>query len=233
VFELSNKPKVRNFAMEKQLNIVFCLPGETFSGAFLECWSRLVAFCMKNNIQPILSRAQSCNIYYVRNMCLEPDIKRGPGQKPFDGKIDYDYIMWIDSDIMFTTEQFMQLLSHGSDIVSGVYLMQGGREFATVKDWDEEYFKVNGSFRHFTPQDLEGSEELIEVAYTGMGFMLMKKGVMESLEYPWFKPIEKCIGSMVDFTTEDVSFCLRAKEAGWRILIDPAVKVGHEKKIVL
>ncbi len=34
-------------------------------------------------------------------------------------------------------------------------------------------------------------------------------------------------------TMEDVSFCLRAKENGFKIHIDPAIRVGHEKKIVL
>ena len=65
-----------------------------------------------------------------------------------------------------------------------------------------------------------------------MGFMLIKKGVFESMEYPWFKPIEKRIGQMVDFTMEDVGFCLTAKERRYKILIDPMVRVGHEKKVV-
>jgi len=74
---------------------------------------------------------------------------------------------------------------------------------------------------------------LLEVAYNGMGFMLVKRGVFESLDYPWFRPIEKQIGEMVDFTMEDVGFCLRAKENGFGVFIDPLVRVGHEKKVVL
>jgi hypothetical protein len=66
-----------------------------------------------------------------------------------------------------------------------------------------------------------------------MGFMLVKKGVFEKLEYPWFKPIEKQIGTMVDFTMEDVAFCLRAKEKGFQIFIDPKIRPGHVKQITL
>ncbi|MBD3375958.1 hypothetical protein GF406_13060 [candidate division KSB1 bacterium] len=212
--------------------IVFCLPGNSFSGKFLECWTTLVAWCLKNNIQPILSRRQSCNIYYVRNMCLGADVMRGKDQKPFNGTLNYDYIMWIDSDILFTPEQLQRLLSHDKDIVSGIYLMEGGHAYATVKEWDEEYFKTHGCFRFLTPGDMKNSSELIEVAYTGMGFMLVKKGVFESMEYPWFRPIEKKIGDAVDFTMEDVGFCLRAKEKGFKIFIDAGVKVGHQKKII-
>jgi GT2 family glycosyltransferase len=104
---------------------------------------------------------------------------------------------------------------------------------ATVQNWDEEYFKKNGYFNFLTIPDINGKEDLIEVSYTGMGFMLVKKGVFESMEYPWFRPIEKQIGDAVDFTMEDVAFCLKAAEAGFKVFIDPTVRVGHEKKIVL
>ena len=34
---------------------------------------------------------------------------RGPNQKPWDGKLEYDYQLWIDSDIVFDTAKFWQL----------------------------------------------------------------------------------------------------------------------------
>jgi GT2 family glycosyltransferase len=213
-------------------SVVFCIPGNSFSGKFLECWTELVAWCLKNNIQPILSRRQSNNIYYVRNMCLAADVTRGKDQKPFDSKLDYDFIMWIDSDILFTPAQFQRLLAYDKDIVSGVYAMEGGKLVATVKEWDEETFKKQGYFDFMTVDEVKGKKDLIEVAYTGMGFMLVKKGVFEKLEYPWFKPIEKQIGDMVDFTMEDVAFCLRIQEKGIHVLIDPQIRVGHEKSMV-
>jgi hypothetical protein len=219
--------------MPKPLTIVFCLPGSEFSGRFLDCWTELVSFCMLNNIRPILSRRQSCNIYFVRNMCLGADVSRGKDQKPFDGKVDYDYLMWIDSDIVFTPQHFINLLRHEKDIVSGIYPMDGGETFATVKEWDEVFFKKHACFQFMKPDDLQGKNELIEVSYTGMGFMLIKKGVFEAMEYPWFRPIEKRIGNMVDFTMEDVGFCLTAKEKGFPVFIDPQVRVGHEKKVVI
>jgi hypothetical protein len=219
--------------MPNPLTVVFCLPGSDFSGRFLDCWTELISFCIQNNIRPILSRRQSCNIYFVRNMCLGANVSRGKDQKPFDGKLDYDYLMWIDSDIVFNPQHFITLLKHEKDIVSGIYLMEGCTSFATVKDWDEEFFKKNNNFQFMTPDDLKGQNDLIEVSYTGMGFMLIKKGVFEAMEYPWFRPIEKQIGNMVDFTMEDVGFCLKAKEKGFSVFIDPHVRVGHEKRTVL
>jgi hypothetical protein len=219
--------------LSKKITVVFCIPGNSFSGKFLECWSKLLGYCFLNGIEPVVSRDYSCNIYYVRNLCLGGDVMRGPQQKPFNGKIDYDYIMWIDSDILFTPDQFKALLDHDLDIVSGLYLMEGGNAYATVKEWDEEYFLQNGTFRFLTPEELTLTHGVVEAAYTGMGFMLVKRGIFESIEYPWFKPIEKKIGGLVDFTMEDVSFCLRSKEAGYKISIDPNIIVHHQKTCIL
>lgn len=217
----------------RPLTVVFCLPGSNFSGLFLECWTELVSYCLSNGIRPLYSRKQSCNIYYVRNMCLGANVMLGEHQKPFDGKLEYDYLMWIDSDIIFHPTQFTKLLSHKEDIVSGLYLMEDQKQYATVKVWDDDFFKKHGTFQFMAPTDMKDQKSLIDVSYTGMGFMLVKKGVFESMTYPWFKPLEKRVGDMVDFTMEDVSFCLRAQELGFKIKIDPEVRVGHYKSQVI
>lgn len=222
IIEIARKP-----------TIVFCLPGNNFSGDWLVCWTKLIAYCMQNQINFVVNNKSSCNIYYVRNMCLGADVSRGENQKPFDGKIEYDYLMWIDSDIIFTPEQFQNLLNHKKDIVSGLYLMENGTQYATVKEWDEEYFKMHSSFKFFNKADIEGKKSLIDVAYTGFGFILIKKGVFETMKYPWFKQLEFRIGNAVDMCMEDVTFCMRAKENKFDILVDPTVIVGHEKKRIL
>jgi GT2 family glycosyltransferase len=167
-------------------------------------------------------------------MCLGADVLRGENQKPFDGKINYTHLMWIDSDTIFEPQDFQKLLDDDKDIVCGLYPMQNGKNYVVVKDWDEDYFKKNGSF-HF----LENSEiptNLFECVYAGMGFMLVKKGVFESIRYPWFQPINtriKANPDIVEFTSEDVAFCLKAAENGYKIWVDPIIRVGHEKKIVI
>ena len=37
-------------------------------------------------------------------------VLRGPKQIPWDGKLNYDYQLWIDSDIVFDTQKFWQLI---------------------------------------------------------------------------------------------------------------------------
>jgi hypothetical protein len=96
----------------------------------------------KHNIQWGLSQKYHVNRYFVCNSCLGGSSTGGKNQKPFQGKVDYDYLMWIDSDQVFKPEDFLNLLKKAQEtkvsILSGLYLMQGGDLFATVKDWDKE-----------------------------------------------------------------------------------------------
>jgi len=215
------------------MKIVFCLPGPSFSGRFLQCWTELYRACLASGITPILSQRYSCNIYYVRTLCAGGDVRGGELQKPFGGTVDYDYMMWIDSDIQFSPENFFQLLQHQKDISSGLYLMEGGNHFACVKDWNEEFFQKNGCFEFLKPEDIKDHTHLIPVNYVGMGWMLVKRGVFEKLKYPWFEPLRKKIGDYTDFTMEDVTFCHKSLDAGFTINIDPTIIVGHEKTVVL
>ena len=215
------------------MRIIACLPGNHYSGNFVNCWTNLLTHCHKNNIQIMLAQCSSPNIYYVRNMCLGADVSRGKYQKPYNGSIDYDYLLWIDSDIMFRSEHFDKLLHSNKDIVSGLYYMVDGVNYATVEKWDEEYFTKTGTFEFLNPSLVNGRQEQFPVAYTGFGFMLIRKGVFERMEYPWFRPEYVQIGNAVDFTMEDVGFCLNAKKQGFEIFIDPTVIVGHEKTRIL
>jgi hypothetical protein len=216
------------------MKVIFCIPGNNFSGNFLKSWTSLLLNCFNNNIEVLLSQRYNPNIYYVRSECLGANLLRGKKQVPFDNKINYDYLMWIDSDQIFAPEHFFSLLSDNKDIVGGLYLMEGRTHFASVKTWDEDYFRKNGTFQYLTPKDLSSNEELIEVVYSGFGFLLIKRGVFESLEYPWFEPQTINFGNDIeDFASDDISFCIKAKKAGYQIFVDPKVIIGHEKSEIL
>ena len=75
----------------------------------------------------------------------------------------------------------------------------------------------------------EVNGELRKVWSNGMGWMLVKKGVFEKTVFPWFGPII----TGLDFNGEDVSFQIRAKDAGFDSWVDTSIIVGHEKGVVL
>jgi len=214
-------------------NIIFAIPGREFSGNFLQCWTDTLLKCVNNGINPLLSNKFSSMVSYARCLCLGADVRRGVHQEPFGGKIDYEYIMWIDSDIIFSLDQIEKLISYDKDIVSGIYKMENGRNYACVKDWNQDHYTKHGAFYFLQEEDCKPHKGLMEVEYNGMGFMLMKKGVLEKVEYPWFRQMKKQIGNLEDYCSEDVGFCQLAREAGFKIFIDPQMVVGHEKMRIL
>jgi len=217
------------------MKIIFCLPGNNYSGNFLKCWTDLWTYCIIKGYTPLLSNKKSCNIYYVRQMCLGGDVTRGINQKPFNGEIQYDYLCWIDSDMTFHPHQFQKLLDYKKDIVSGLYAWEGGEGF-TCGYLDNEFFKKNGYMEYLTPEKVKNKKVdengLFKVDYTGFGFILIKYGVFEKLKYPWFEPIYFDFGNIKDFSMEDVGFCIKVKKANFDIFIDPSVRVGHQKSAI-
>lgn len=218
---------------EKPLTIVVCIPGNHFSNNFMICWTDFLEHIFERNIRLHYSFQVGGNIYDVRNACLGGNPMKGPEQLPFQGRIDYDYIFWIDSDQVFTFEQFEQLMSRDVDFVSGLYRTTAVGEFPAVVDWDEDYFIKNERFNRLTPEDIYNTEELIEVVFNGFGFVLMKKGVLEKIPYPWFKPTSVNIGGINHLMGEDVAICRELKEQGVSIYVDPLCVVGHEKTFMI
>jgi len=167
---------------------------------------------------------------------LGVSIERGVDQKPFDGKVDYDYIMWIDSDMVFKPEDFFKLLEHDKDIVSGMYKMSDDVNYATVETMDEEFFEEWMYYQFMQDKDIEAKKgQLFKVDYTGMGWMLCKYGVFEKMKYPYFYPRKKVWKKYgwEEFVWDDVEFCMRVRELGHDIWIDPKIRIGHEKIVVM
>ena len=66
-------------------------------------------------------------VNFARCKCLGANVLRGPDQIPWDGKLQYDWQLWIDSDIVFSSEKFWQLVLMDQDIASGWYMTEDGK----------------------------------------------------------------------------------------------------------
>jgi hypothetical protein len=171
----------------------------------------------------------------VRTKCLGASFDRGVNQKPFDGKVDYDFIMWIDSDMFFKPEQFFKLIEHDKDVVSGMYKMSDNLNYATVENMDEDFFDEWGYYQFMQDKEIEAKKgKLFKADYTGMGWMLCKYGVIEQMKYPWFYPrIHKSNAGWKEFVWDDVEFCMRVRDLGLDVWVDPTIIPGHEKTVVM
>lgn len=145
--------------------------------------------------------------------------------RPFMGELDYDTILWIDSDIAFTPEDAMKLIKSDKEIVSGAYLLATGEVTAYEKMLKPGY----------TYNEVLEMNELREIEGCGFGFLAVKKGVFESLTRPWFQAASGTTDDGVTFPImgEDLSWCTRVREAGFKIWFDPTVRVTHHKMMKL
>jgi hypothetical protein len=173
------------------------------------------------------------------------DVMRGKDQKAF-GDAEYDFYITLDSDIVFSPEQFLELIKglERHHVVSGMYMMGDNQHFAAVQDWDTDYFAKNGYFQFLTRDDIEQytktneSNPYMNVEYVGLGFFGCRKEVLDKMNYPYFwgdlQTIKLEDGTeLVDQMSEDVAFCKGIKKAGFDILLDTRLRVGHEKSVVL
>lgn len=216
------------------MRIIFCLPGKSFSSNWFNSWNKTIAELSNNNISYAYCMDYDPVVYYARNKILGGNNVNGKQQLPWQGQIDYDYQIWIDSDIVWQPSDILKLLTKGKNIISGLYHMSDGINYPVVEHLDFAHLKDYGTFRFLDDSQLRQKNTLpFKVSYTGFGFIAIKKGVMESLGYPWFQPRWVTSEKFHDFCAEDVGFCWSAQEKGWEIYIDPTCIVKHEKTVLL
>jgi hypothetical protein len=225
--------------------IVFALPGDNFSSRFLISWTATLSKLWETRkYDIIISPATGSFVPFVRMTTLGLDVLRGEEQKPFDGQ-PFDVWITIDSDIVFTFEQVEKLIESTEEhpVVAGMYRMSDLVNYAFVKDWDETFFKKNGTFQFIKPEEVEAWKKETEfkyfpVVYSGMGFMAVRKEVFDKIKYPYFDSEVISIttedGKVIrDICSEDVSFCKKITQAGYQIMVNTDIRVGHIKPLII
>ena len=97
-------------ALIKGKKIVFCLPGRGVSYTYLKNFVQLCFDIVQAGGGIQISQDYSSMVNFARCKCLGANVLRGPNQLPWDGKLEYDWQLWIDSDIVFDTAKFYQLV---------------------------------------------------------------------------------------------------------------------------
>jgi hypothetical protein len=220
-------------------SIVFCLPGRGVSYTFLKNFVQLCFDLVQSGASIQISQDYSSMVNFARCKVLGANVLKGPDQLPWQGNLQYDYQLWIDSDIVFSVDAFWALFAMDKDIACGWYATEDGRTTSVAHWLDENDFKSNGGVMNHEMVDTIGNRKKpFTVDYTGFGWTLIKKGVFEhpEMKYPWFAPQMQVFdsGEVQDMCGEDVSFCLDArKKCGFEIWCHPQIRVGHEKTRVI
>lgn len=152
---------------KETIEFVFCLYESSYSPAFIRSWSCLCSYLNKKKIKYVTTQGDSCNAFYSRQMCLGGNVLSGPYQKPFQEKLKYKYLVFLGGSLSFSIENFIEL-----------------HNIIDCHSFD------------FLAVDIDGRNELQEpfnnglarANYTELDMAIIRKGVFEKMEYPWFRP---------------------------------------------
>ena len=196
----------------------------------MAAWNETIRWLYKNNITYVTINAYSPVIYNCRNILLGANGSPPKDFKPFNGTIEYDWIIWIDNDNIWKPTDLEQLISNGDHkIVTGFYIQHDNKTYA------QAIFQENSDTNliWLPRESIKFNGNRFKLAASGMGFMAVQAGVFESLECPFFKPIEYENQNAMILLSEDTGFCHRAKNAGYDVWADPKIQVKHEKTWLL
>lgn len=119
---------------------------------------------------------------------------------------DFDWLVFIDSDMAFPNNAVEQLLSHSPNVK-----IVGANYCSRIEPHDSTAAGLLGPV--YTKPDSKGLEK---VERMGMGLVAIHKDVFNALEMPYFDWVtgEKA------YVGEDVYFFNRARQAGFDVYID-------------
>jgi hypothetical protein len=229
--------------------LILCLPGEVYSGDFLSNLFGFITTLIAKDCNVMMAQTGSSCIHRLRNACGGGHPLEGILQTPFKrDRVDYDYILWIDSDIIFTFNDFNKLLEVDKEVATGWYYDKDGNPACgfiekTVNKYRKKksdpvlnhpLYDKDKIYEFKFDEDITEKTDPYPIDWCGMGWMLIKKGVMEKVQYPWFAPRNVRVSeNLIDCLSEDISFQINLQEAGVEVWMHPGARVGHEKTRVL
>lgn len=177
---------------------------------------------------------QQCQGVYIddnRNYLINQGQSTKVKQKLPEVEKNITHYFFIDSDVSHgdPVGVLKKLLAHNKPIISGAYLARVNTNCYTAG-----YFnKCLGDIDSVTGMVNKETTGLLKVDWVGGGALLVKREVFEQLPYPWFgreclKYIDEKTGEEhTAITGEDISFCMKAKEAGIDIWLDADAIFTH------
>jgi hypothetical protein len=211
------------------VNLIIATPGHSLMADYVKSLLATSRELSNRGITWIYTNGYASHVADAREITLSGTFKNEiANSNPLSGQITYDKILWIDSDIAWDPEDVIKLYESDKDVVSGAYLFASGEVAA--------YEKFMGSGYSF--DDIKDKTEIMEIDGCGFGFVCVKPGIFESLTRPWFQSAMVKLeqdGKEYEFPVmgEDISWCMRVKEKGYEIWLDPTVQVTHHKTMKL
>lgn len=124
-----------------------------------------------------------------------------------------DAIFWVDSDVVLPPYAIARMAHYGRDFVTGIYFQKEPPHFPLIAHLNKEQ---NGFQWYMTwPKDT-----LAPIDGCGFGCVLTSLKMIRDIgEPPWFH---------FNKFSEDFTFCMKARDAGYPLLVDTGVLCEHQ-----
>ena len=212
--------------MMPHYDVLIATPGSDLSNEYVRSLTATIADLNQRDISWLWLNQASSLVGNAREMTAGGDRTLNIDDVgPLHSQCTYGKIFWIDSDIAWSVDNFVKLYKSEHDIVSGAYLLADGvTSTIHTAQWPAGMPKT----------EIVRLQALVPVDLVGFGFVAVKSGVFERLERPWFghlsNPVTNSLGQTLYVTVgEDISWCMKAKSAGFDMYFDPTVLVTHMK----
>ena len=199
------------------------MPGENFTGVVMMNNISIVTGLLQKGYAVVPHNFHCSNVYFARNILAERAMSIPQG----------DFMVWVDDDQLVDVNQVVKLLKEleahpEADVVGGWTWIQahicGEEAKASCGIFDE-----TGFMKYISSFIIDGEPELHEVEWTGFPLVAMRRSALEKIGRNAFAPMPSKSQGGFCWYGEDVAFCLRLREKGGRIFIDPTVYVPHLK----
>lgn len=211
------------------VNLAILTPGHSMIASYVKSLLNTASVLNDNGISWAFSNDYASHVADAREVTLSGTKNNSLLEtRPFGGEMTYDKLLWIDSDIAWEPQDVLRLYHSDKDIISGAYILGTGDVAA--------YKEILGPPMSYK-EVLEGEED-IEIGGAGFGFICFKSGIFENLTRPWFQMVTKPYvyqgqEHIIPIIGEDLSLCERVKRIGYKIWLDPKVRVVHHKTLKL
>lgn len=133
---------------------------------------------------------------------------------------EMDYVLWLDSDMIFSPDVLKRLIEDRDkgDIITGIYY----RRVQPFKPVLFSKLDIDDNGCDWEGYDDYPEDEVFEIEGCGFGCVLTPVSA--------FMDVMAKFGDMfapIGGVGEDLSFCWRAKQCGYKIVADPQIQCGH------
>lgn len=142
-------------------------------------------------------------------------------------KKEAQWVYTIDDDHSFKPDTLMRLLNRmysidEIDILQGLCMTRKApfQPYAYMRDPDFHEWGTRYISAHWSDIPITGVSEWDAC---GTGGMLIRRRVIDAMAFPWFEAGK----TAKDHIGEDLYFCTKAKELGYRVWVDSDVRTGH------